>query len=140
MSRADRKLTVLAPEALDVCWPVVGGFLDSALSHSEGELNAEDVRQMVKAGHAFVLVIVRAGEILAAGAVEVTQYPRYKVANIIAVGGKRVFLRRDEFQWLCRVARDMGCAKVQTYCRPSMARLLERLGMRQAYRVMRADL
>ena len=136
----DRRLTVLVPESLDATWPVVGSLLDSAMSHSEGELNAEDVRQMVEDGHAFVLVIVQAGEIVAAGAVEVVGYPRYKVANIIAVGGKRVFLRRDEFQWLCMVARDMGCTKVQTYCRPSMARLLERLGMREAYRVMRCDL
>lgn len=136
----DRQLTVLAPESLDSVWPIVGDYLDKALGHSEDELNAEDIRQMVRAGQAFMLVVVQAGEILAAGAVEISQYPRYKVANIIAVGGKRVFLRRDELAWLCRVARDMGCAKVQTYCRPSMARLLGKLGMREAYRVMRCDL
>lgn len=140
MQMPDRKLTVLAPESLDSMWPVVGGLLDSALGHSEGELNAEDVRQMVKAGHVFVLVIVQGGEILAAGAVEVVHYPRYKVANIIAVGGDRVFLRRSELDWVRMVVRDMGCTKVQTYCRPSMARLLGKLGMREAYRVMRCDL
>jgi hypothetical protein len=136
----DRQLTVLAPASLDACWPVVGGFLAAALAHSEGELTAADVREMVEAGRAFVLVVVEGGEIIAAGAVEISEYPRYKVATIIAVGGKRVFLRRSELDWLRMVARDMGCAKVQTYCRPSMARLLEKLGMREAYRVMRCDL
>lgn len=136
----DRQLTVLAPESLDAAWPVVGDFLDKALEHSEGEIGAEDIRQMVRKGHAFILVVVQDGSILAAGAVEIVQYPRYKAANMIAVGGNRVFLRADELTWVCRVARDMGCTKVQTYCRPSMARLLERLGMREAYRVMRCDL
>lgn len=136
----DRQLTVLAPESLDSAWPVVGDFLDQALEHGEGELNAEGIRQMVRSGQAFILVVVQDGVILAAGAVEISQYPRYKVANIIAVGGTRVFLQRDELAWLCKVARDMGCTKVQTYCRPSMARLLGKLGMREAYRVMRCDL
>ena len=140
MSRADRELTVLAPASLDACWPTIRPLLDGALAHSEGEITAEHVREMVAGGNAFVLVIVEGGEILAAGAVEIAKYPRYKVANIIAVGGRRVFLRREELGWLRMVARDMGCAKVQTYCRPSMARLLERLGMREGYRVMRCDL
>lgn len=140
MSIADRKLTVLAPEALDAYWPIVGDLLDRALTHSEDELSAEDIRGMVRRAVAFILVIVIDGRIRAAGAVEIVQYPRYKVASIIAVGGDKVFLRRDEFAWVCQVARDMGCAKVQTYCRPSMARLLGKLGMREAYRVMRCDL
>ncbi|WP_354686689.1 hypothetical protein [Cupriavidus necator] len=139
MSIADRRLTVLAPASLDACWPVVGGFLNDALAHSEGELTADDIREMVKAERAFVLVVIESGEIIAAGAVEINEYPRYRVANIIAVGGQRVFLRRSELDWLRMVVRDMGCAKLQTYCRPSMARLLERLGMREAYRVMRLD-
>lgn len=126
--------------SLDAAWPVVGGYLTTALQHSEGELCAEDIRKMVKDGHAFILVVVQNGSILAAGAVEIVHYPRYKAANIIAVGGKRVFLRADELAWVCKVARDMGCKQVQTFCRPSMARLLGKLGMREAYRVMRCDL
>lgn len=140
MSRADRQLTVLSPMAIDATWHTVGGFLDLALEHGEHELTADDIRQMVKREQAFILVVVQGGQIIAAGAVEITQYPRYKVANIIAVGGGRVFLRKEELQWLCMVARDMGCAKLQTYCRPAMARLLGKLGMREAYRVMRCDL
>lgn len=140
MPRTDRQLTVLAPASIDAMWPTVGALIDKALAHSEGELSADDIRAMVKAGTAFVLVIVRGGEILAAGAVEIAQYPRFRVANIIAVGGEHVFLRRSELDWVCKVARDMGCEKIQTYCRPSMARLLGKLGMREAYRVMRADL
>lgn len=135
-----RELTVLEPRSLDAAWPVIGPYLDKALSHSEGEICAEDVRQMVRDGQAFVLVVVAGGAILAAGAVEIVRYPRYKAANIIAVGGKRVFLRADELAWVCRLARDMGCTKLQTFCRPSMARLLGKLGMREAYRLMRCDL
>ncbi|MCT9125412.1 hypothetical protein [Cupriavidus gilardii] len=140
MSGTDRKLIVLAHEALDAHWPIVGSYLDAALEHSEDELTADDIREMVRREQAFVLVVIDGGEILAAGAVEIVQYPRYKAANIIAVGGRQVFLRRSELDWLQMVARDMGCKKLQTYCRPSMARLLGRLGMREAYRVMRCDL
>lgn len=136
----NRELNVLAPMSLDAAWPVVGAYLGKALRHAEGELGPEDIRQMVKDGHAFILVVVQGGEIVAAGAVEIVHYPRYKAANIIAVGGKHVFLQADELAWVCRVARDMGCSKVQTFCRPSMARLLGKLGMREAYRLMRCDL
>lgn len=136
----DRELTVLAPASLDAAWGVVGPFLDEALAHSEGEISAEDVRRMVRDGQAFILVVVQSGVIIAAGAVEIVYYPRYKSANIIAVGGDQAFLRANELAWVCRVARDMGCTKVQTFCRPSMARLLVKLGMREAYRLMRCDL
>ncbi|SOY79928.1 hypothetical protein CBM2599_A120493 [Cupriavidus taiwanensis] len=136
----DRRLTVLTGAALDAAWQVVAPLLDKALAHSEAELTSTDIRDLAAQGLAFVLVIMRDNDVLAAGAFEIVQYPRYKAANIIAVGGRRVFLRRDELAWLQMLARDMGCVKVQTYCRPSMARLLERLGMREAYRVMRCDL
>lgn len=133
------RLRVLAAESVDGYWPIVSGFLDSALQHSEGELNADDIRTLVDAGRAFILLIVEGDEIKAAGAVEITEYPRFRVANIIAVGGNCVFLKRSELEWLKMVVKDMGCKSLQTYCRPSMARLLARLGMREAYRVMRLD-
>lgn len=133
------RLHVLARAAAEENWPVLAGLLDDALSHGEGELSADDIRQMVRDERVYLLVVIENGQILAAGAVEIVVYPRFKVANIIAVGGKRVFLRREELAWVAMVARDMGCAKVQTYCRPSMARLLGKLGMREAYRVMRLD-
>jgi len=126
--------------SLDAAWPIVGAYLEMALRHSEDELGAEDIRQMVKDANAFILVVVIDAEIVAAGAVEIVRYPRYKAANIIAVGGKQVFLKRAELDWVRKVARDMGCTKLQTFCRPSMARLLGKLGMREAYRMMRCDL
>lgn len=135
----DRELTVLARGALAPLWPTISTFLDSALQHSEGELSSDDIRTMVENEQAFILVVVVGGEIKAAGAVEITQYPRFKVANIIAVGGDCVFLKRSELEWLKMLCKDMNIRSVQTYCRPSMARLLNRLGMRDAYRVMRLD-
>lgn len=136
MSRADRQLTVISadfePEA-------VRRLLDLALSHCEGELSAADVLDLVGQQRAFLLGVIEHGALKAAGAVEIIEYPRYRVANIIAVGGSGVFLRRDELQWLKTLVKDMGCAKLQTYCRGSVARWLARLGMHESYRVMRLD-
>lgn len=133
------RLHVMARAAADESWPLLAPLFESALSHGEGELSTDDIRELVRDERAFVLIAVDKGQMLAAAAVEIVAYPRFKVANIIATGGNRVFLRREELAWVGQIARDMGCAKVQTYCRPSMARLLGKLGMREAYRVMRLD-
>lgn len=127
-------------DSLDRVWPVVASFVARALKHSAGELDASQVRLLLTQRQAHLFVGVRNEVIVGAMVVEFTQYPNYRVANIIAVGGDDMWLDKAMFDRFRKWAKSKGCSKVETSCRPAVARLLEqRCGMHQQYITMRAD-
>lgn len=128
------------PDALDQIWGIVASFVERALKHSDGELTTDQVRLLLTQRFAHLFVGVRSEVIVGAMVVEFKQYPNYRVANIIAVGGDDMWLDRDMFDRFRTWAKNRGATKIETSCRPAIARLLEtRCGMHQQYITMRAD-
>jgi hypothetical protein len=125
---------------LDPVWPKVEAFVERALKHSDGELNTSQVRLLLTQRLAHLFVGLRGDEIVGCMVTEFRSFPNYRVANIIAVAGDEMWLDRTMFDKFRAWAKSRGCTKVETCCRPSVARLLEeRCGMRQQYITMRAE-
>lgn len=125
---------------LDAVWGKVQGYVERALKHSDGELDASQVRLLLTQRVAHLFVGTRGEEIVGCMVVEFRSFPNYRVANIIAVGGDDMWLDKSMFDRFRKWAKTKGCSKVETCCRPAVARLLEqRCGMHQQYITMRAD-
>jgi hypothetical protein len=123
---------------LDAVWPHVAHYIKSALDTGHGEMTADQARYAIAKGMAELFILKTDDKINGAILVEFMNYPNYRVANVIALGGKGVVKDWAEFkQWL----KFGGASYVEGHCFESVAKLWERkLGMKEAYKVMRAEL
>lgn len=106
-------------------------------------MEVDDVLDFVLKHRMCVMVLENDGVVDLALAAEVTKYPRKSILNVAFVGGKNgKAVARRHYAALEQVGKMFGCASVQCYCRPSVARYLKRLfpDVREAYRVMRRDI
>lgn len=116
-------------------WPHVDSFIQRSAVYAQGELGASDLYQKVLSGDMQLLVAVADSTLVGAAVVEVQEYPRRRVAFIVALGGRGVtgaegFGRLREWAW------SVGCDSIRGAVRPSMARLLRTRGFEQVYTIM----
>lgn len=135
-----RTLTHFDPARLDTVWPEVAPMLNAALSKGEGELDLSQLRLLITARQAELVLVVDEGALVGAIAIEFMQYPNYRVANFIATGGRRLFARAGDVDQLKAWLKERGATKIQGYCPPAVARLWCRLGFHVAYQVVRCDI
>lgn len=123
---------------LDAVWPVVKPLIQSALDTGKGEMNADQARYALTKGLAELFVAKTDGSINGVALVEFMNYPNYRAANVIAVGGRGVLKHAEEFKnWL----RLGGASVIEGHCHDGVARLWEsKLGMSKAYTIMRGEL
>lgn len=132
------------PQYLDDAWPHVLSYLEKAVPFCEGEIDTSQMRMLVASGRASLFIAASdRPSVLGAAVVETIQYPNFRVANVVAIGGSSRYKLFNEDLWrqFSSQLKSMGYSKIQGYCRPSMARLLRKVvGARDAYIVSRLDL
>lgn len=123
---------------LDSIFPQVEHFIKSALDKGLGEMNTSQARYALVKGLAELFVTYDGDKITGCGLVEFVNYPNYRIANVIATGGRGMVKEADEFKkWL----KLGGASYVEGHCDDAVARLWEsKLGMKKAYNVMRGEL
>lgn len=123
---------------IDEYWPKVEKLLADALSYSQGEMDVSQLRFSIARGMSSLFVAIEDGTVTGAAAVEFVNYPNFRSAVIMAIGGVGVVKHFEDFkQWL----KFGGATKMEGCCRPSIVRLWRmKLGMKEAYTVMRGDL
>ena len=123
---------------LDAVWPVASGMIKSALDTGQGEMNEHQARYAIAKGLADLFICENNGKITGAVLVEFQNYPNYRLANVIATGGRDLVKEWDSFKGLLRLA---GASYVEGHCHDSVARLWEsKLKMKKVYTIMRGDL
>lgn len=135
-----RKLTHFDPARLDTVWTEVAPLLGAALTKGEGELDLSQLRMLITARQADLVLVLDGDALVGAIAIEFIQYPNYRVANFIATGGRRLFARESDVSELKAWLKERGASKIQGYCPPAVARLWCRLGFHVAYQVVRCDI
>ena len=123
---------------LDEYWPQVLPYLERAMEHARGEMDCSQMRYMLSKGHGEMFVAKTEDKIDGAAVVEFRNYPNFRVANVIAVGGRGMVKHAEEFKaWL----KMGGASYVEGHCYESISRLWEsKLGMKKAYIIMRGAL
>lgn len=130
------KIQYVAAEWVNYTWDKVEGFIASALAHSNGDYTPEQAKVLVTQGRWSLIVAVDdSGVIHGAATVEFFNRPDDRVAFITAIGGKLVS-SEDTFEQLRAYARSMGATAIEGAARESIARLWQRYGFKEKYRIV----
>lgn len=118
-------------------WPMVEGFIAKALKFGNGgDYSIEQIRMAVASGSWLLLVAVDDdNKIHGAMTVSFINYPNDRVAFVTSTGGKGI-CSAESLRQMKDIVKSMGATKVQAGGRPSMVRMLGRLGFRQRYMVV----
>ena len=130
------KIQYVALEWVNYTWDKVEGFIASALEHSNGDYTATHAKVFVTQGKwALIVAVDDSGVIHGAATVEFFNRPDDRVAFITAIGGKLVS-NEDTFEQLRAYARSMGATTIEGAARESIARLWQRYGFKEKYRIV----
>lgn len=115
----------LEEAAVRDAWPKVESYLANALARDEWKLGLDDLLSQIADG-AMGLYVVRdfaAGEILAAIACEVQEYPAVNVFNVAYLGGRDLYRWAHLFGELEAEAVRLGCEIVRITGRAGWGRI-----------------
>lgn len=130
------KIQYVASEWVNYTWDKVEGFISDALAYSNGDYTVTHAKVFVTQGKwALIVAVDDSGVIHGAATVEFFNRPDDRVAFITAIGGKLVS-NEDTFEQLRAYARSMGATTIEGAARESIARLWQRYGFKEKYRIV----
>lgn len=116
-------------------WPLVEGYMASALEHSKGDYTLESVKVLLATGQWVLIVAVNEEGVQGAATVSFSSRPHDRVAFVTLIGGK--LISSDEtFEQLKNMLRMMGATCIEGAARESIARLWSRYGFEEKYRIV----
>ena len=140
MSEVKEKFTVSAikKELIQLVWPVVEGFLQQAVDHSNGEMCIEDVFKRLIKGNMLLVTISVESDIVAAIAIEQRNFGSGKrVLNLTLLGGSEMEHWMDEFSDIAdKLAKDYKCDEIYIVGRKGWVRALRSYGFETVHTVV----
>jgi hypothetical protein len=136
------QLVLLTPAQVQENWVVIRDALLQAVSHCKGEVEVDDIVQLVHERKMFVLAYFEKEDPKLFLACEPLYYVRRGVLNL-AFGAGRGLKKMIDNHWdyIEALATKLNCQTVQISCRDSMARYAKKLvpDSYEAYTVMRKE-
>ena len=120
-------------------WPVVEGFIASALDFAQDDYTLEQVKTLVAIGHWTLLVAVDEEGVHGAATVTFHSRPDDRVAFITTIGGSLIS-SPDTFEQLKKLLGALGATCIEGAAREAIARLWSRYGFVEKYRVVGAKI
>ena len=120
-------------------WPLVEGFISSALEHSRGDYTLEQVKTLVAMGNWTLLVAVDDNGVQGAATVDFFNRPSDRVAFLTTIGGKLIS-SPETFEQLKTLLKAVGATCIEGAVRDAMARLCLRYGFEEKYRIVGAKI
>lgn len=120
-------------------WPQVEQFINAALAHQD-DYNIEHVKVFVTDG-TWMLIVAIDDDAVIHGAATVQFYnrPSDRVAFVVTTGG-RMIVNQETYSQLSALLQAFGATYIECASRESAAKLFERVGMKEKYRVVGAKL
>ena len=116
-------------------WPLVEGYMASALEHAKDDYTLESVKVLLVTGQWILIVAVNDEGVQGAAAVSFSSRPHDRVAFVTLMGGK--LITSDEtFEQLKSLLRLLGATCIEGAARESAARLWHRYGLEEKYRIV----
>jgi hypothetical protein len=116
-------------------WPMVEGFIDSALKFSKGDYDTQAAKVFVSTGQWSLLVAVDDQGVQGAATVSFFNRPHDRVAFITAIGGKLIS-SPETFAQLKQILSQYGATCIEGAARDSIARLWTRYGFLEKYKIV----
>lgn len=119
-------------------WPKVEEYLASALAHQD-DYTLEQAKVYLTSGQWTLIVASEEGFIKGAAAVQFNNRPNDRVAFVIAMGGTLITGQETYLQFK-DLLKAFGATYIEGASRESAARLWQRFGLQEKYRVVGAKL
>lgn len=117
-------------------WPLVEGFIAETLPYSGDDYTLDQVRMYVTMGLWILLVSVdEQNQVHGAMTLNVFNNANHRVAYVTTTAGKGI-CSAEALEQVKLIMRDLGATKIQAGCRPSMARMLGKLGFKERHTVV----
>lgn len=130
----------IQPRELPQVWDTVAPLLQKAIDLDPNATTSQHVNYSIRTGAVHLLVWDEPGAgITGAVTVSFTDYPMERIAHVHLLGGKGV-VRDHVFEEAQNWMRAMGATKAQCWCQDNLVPMYEKMGMTNAYKVMRMDL
>lgn len=139
----EKNVQYLTKEHLDKYWEDIKPLLEKGLLASQHEINIEQVRLLIVQGafHTVIGLDKETYEIVGCLVFEIINFPNYRVANIVSIGGNKMLVSEDDFVQFTYGLKKLGVSKIQGMCTPVLARLWKRkLKATIPYHIVRLDL
>jgi len=116
-------------------WHLIEKYIVESQQYGGGDYNSEHVKVYLTTGQWMLVVAVDEQNVIH-GAMTITfnNYPNYRVAFITATGGKGI-ITKDSLSQLREILKGFGATKIRAAVRPSMERLLYRVGFFKRYTI-----
>jgi len=133
-------IRTVGQQYINQTWHLVEGYIAESQKYGGGDYNTEHVKVYLTTGQWILIVAVDEDNVIH-GAMTITfnNYPDHRVAFITATGGKGI-ITKDTLIQLKEIVRHFGATKVRAAVRPSMERLLYRVGFFKRYTIAETQL
>ena len=131
-------VTAVLPALVDLIWPLVKDYLDSAIEQSQGETNEELTKRDVIIGDAILIVIYKDATIYGAAVVRKRIFDTGVNAIFVSLlGGKNVEEWIDDAYFVAKeVGKDLDCTVMYCVGRAGWEKVLKHIGFTKAYTVL----
>lgn len=120
-------------------WPQVEKFIAAALAYQD-DYTLEHVKVYVTNGTwTLVVAIDDAGVVHGAATIQFYNRPKDRVAFVVTMGGKLI-TGQETYQQFSNLLKAFGATYIEGASRESAARLWQRFGLQEKYRVVGAKL
>jgi hypothetical protein len=116
-------------------WDLIEKYIVESQQYGGGDYSSEHVKVYLTSGQ-WVLIVAVDEQNVIHGAMTITfnNYPNHRVAFITATGGKGI-ITKNSLQQLREILKSFGATKIRAAVRPSMERLLYRVGFFKRYTI-----
>lgn len=111
-------------EDVGLVWERCEGFLLSAVAFTHGAVLVGDIKKLAEENKVRIWVVENEGVLTASLVTELIQYPQYLVCRIFAMGGVGLAYWERILEAVERWARLQGATRMETFCRPGVAKEL----------------
>lgn len=126
---------------IDELWMEIHPFIKMGCDYSAGELDPDDVYEMINEGYVVPIVMKDQGEIAAVITMEMTETKSGKTMFLMTAGGDNIDVWLDEFLDVAdNIAKEQGCDKMAIKGRPGWVRKLKTHGFEHKYTILERDI
>ena len=117
-------------------WQYAYPFIKEAAAFSDGEYTANDILSFVEKGQQELWVVKKEEQVVWTWVTEVQNRNGRQIVQVVSAGGSD--LEAGWYFWplMSSWMKGLGIEKAEVWCRPSMARLLKKRGLKTKFEVL----
>ena len=118
------KAHLLDPDDVEYVWEKVEPILARVIPHSEGELETDDILDLVTEGSMQLWIVAENKEIIAALVTQIITYPQKRILRLVSLAGEDFNKFKHFLDIVESFAIQKGCTALELWGRKGWKKLL----------------